>query len=1462
MAETSRSFFRTGLGKVVLFGGGGLVLLAGGVVLLGPTVASSFAPGIIQSTANAQISGSVKVGAVSLSWFGPISVSGVELLDEAGKPVAKVDLVSDLGILSVLGGIGDVGTLKVSGRADLRAVTDASGAVKTNLERAIAPKTPATPAAGGTSGGGGGVPGTLRAKVEITGIDVTYVETDAGGKTSAEAAIRGLKGTVTASMAGGGSAQIDLTAGFAEGSGAATGGGAAGGTLAVNSTVDGLLDSAGKVAVAGMKTKTTVKASGVPVRLIDALAQQQGLLVEALGDSLAVDAEVNGGLKDATVVVNVQAPRATVNAALRAANDRLTATGPVTAEVRSTRFVERLGNLKTTLADAGISISTWPSAKVTVTGLNVPMSGSADLRGSGAQVMLELSELTGAARLPNQPERALTVAPLRLTVNAADLGGPVSVQGGTSANLGGASAGTLSVAATASGLLDGQGRPAAVAAMNVQGEAKVTGLSAELLDPVLKGMNLPLVVKDDIGPSMDVTVKAETATGSSDRAVTLSVASANVNVEAPMVIRATEIATVRPVSVKVNSASGLAGRLAGDAVKLSGRGVVEAQATLRVPTTGGKPDMNAVTAQVSAVVTDVAARLAADQDAVEVTRLTTTLGLNPGQPVDVKVDGQLRHRGVPASLSADMKVAGALGTKVTPALPGLDGMRLNGQAAVTGVPFALVNQFAQLSGVTLEAAEMLYGQAAGVTVGLRTGSAGEQVVSANLSAGGLRTATAEAALKPTSLAVSGVTIEADMPADRLTALLRNAGLSAESLPNFAVTEAVRPKVTVGAFEVPLKTANGVVTLAPDFAKGSGEVGVEVGMEKVAVRGLMRDKPTQSHGVNGLKLAARAPVASLGGTPTVNFTLGGDVLQDGAVAGKLSGRGGTTAGGGLNADVQLADVPTALLDGLAGRPMLVSGAAGEKLTVTAKAARTGEGAPLEATVAVDSPRLKVSEVAVRTSADRLSVSKPVTVELDATAEWLNRFAMGGESLPAGQSPDLAVVGNTKITLNLQSLTLSTGGSEPDAGPARPGVFALAATASVPKITMERRTTGADGKPGKVQSEISGTSVEIGTQNDGRAVSLKAAVTRVAEGGAATGEPLRLDALLSGFAGANGKIATDGAVVDLTLKAGKVPTALIDALAGGMDLPRILGPELAADVALRQFSKTGTSGSLSANLRTARSLVDVAGPISGGVLSVGGQGGPGGQSGRPLRLELSEFTYGVDTTFLEVLPLFAEVSRKAGERPSAISSTNLRLPIDGDLRKLNGTIRVDMGQVQYTFARELGEILDNTIFTQDSAASQRPIAPFDITITNGVLRYDRFEIPVRNFFMRTEGTVDLVNKRIDVITYIPTVALSPGLAERLNNQVAGALRGVMPNLISEATMIPLRTRGPMSKPTRELDFQAFIDNLGREVIKSPENLIDAIGNLIDREKDRKDGKDGKKTPAQPARPTNPPKQPGKK
>lgn len=1450
MAETSRSFFRTGLGKVVLFGGGGLVLLAGGVVLLGPTVASSFAPGIIQNAANAQISGSVKVGAVSLSWFGPISVSGVELLDEAGKPVAKVDLVSDLGILPALRGIGDVGTLKVSGRADLRAVTDASGAVKTNLERAIAPKTKSAPSASGAAGGGGGgLPTTLRAKVEITGIDVTYLdlETDAGGKTSAEAAIRGLKGTVTANLAGGGSAQIDLSAGFAEGSGAATGSGAASGTLTVSSTVDGLLDSAGKVAVAGVKTKTTVKASDVPVRLIDALAQQHGLLVEALGDSLAVDAEVNGGLKDATVAVNAQSPRATVSAGLRAANDRLTATAPVTAEVRSTRFVERLGNLKTALADAGISISTWPSAKVTVTGLNVPLSGSADLRGSGAQVTLELSELTGAARLPNQPERALAVAPLRLTLNAADLGGPVSVQGGTSATLGGASAGALSLAATASGLLDGQGRPAAVAAMNVQGEAKVTGLSAELLEPVLKGMNLPVVVKDDIGPSVDVTVKAEAATGSSDRAVTLSVASANVNLEAPLVIRATEIATVRPVSVKVNSAGGLAGRLAGDAVKLSGRGVVEAQATLRVPTTGGKPDMNAVTAQVSAVVSDVAARLAADQDAVEVTRLTTTLGLNPGQPVDVKVDGQLRHRGVPASLSADMKVAGALGTTVTPALPGLDGMRLNGQAAVTGVPFAMVNQFARLSGVTLEAAEMLYGQAAGVTVGLRTGSAGEQVVSANMSAGGLRTATAEAALKPTSLAVSGVTIEADMPADRLTALLRNAGLSAESLPNFAVTEAVRPKVTVGAFEVPLKTANGVVTLAPDFAKGTGEVGVEVGMEKVAVRGLMRDKPTQRHGVNGLKLAARAPVASLGGTPTVNFTLGGDVLQDGAVAGKLSGRGGTTTGGGLNADVQLADVPTALLDGLAGRPMLVSGAAGEKLTVTAKAARTGEGAPLEATVAVDSPRLKVSEVAVRTSADRLSVSKPVTVELDATAEWLNRFAMGGESLPAGQSPDLAVVGNTKITVNLQSLTLSTGGSEPDAGPARPGVFALAATASVPRLVLERRTTGADGKPAKVQSEISGTSVQIGTQNDGRAVSLNAAVTQVTDGGAATGEPLRLDALVSGFATGNGKIATDGAVVDLTLKAGKVPTALIDALAGGMDLPRILGPELAADVTVRQLSKTSTSGSLSANLSTAKSLVDVAGPISGGVLSVGGQ------SGRPLRLELSEFTYGVDTTFLQMLPLFAEVSRKAGERPSAISSANLRLPIDGDMRKLNGTIRVDVGQVQYTFARELGEILDNTIFTQGSAASQRPIAPFDITITNGVARYDRFEIPVRNFFLRTEGTVDLVNERIDVITYIPTVALAPGLAERLNNQVAGALRGVMPNLISEATMIPLRTRGPMSKPTRELDFKAFIDNLGKEVIKSPENLIEGIGNLLG------GGRDQKKAPAQPA---NPPKQPGKK
>ncbi|MCA9289426.1 MAG: hypothetical protein KDA05_12615, partial [Phycisphaerales bacterium] len=153
-----------------------LVLLIGLIIAL-PTIAGAVAPGIVQDSLNPRLNGRIEVRDVSVRWLragSPVQTASVEVFDRSGTSIAQVTLKSQAGLLDFLGGIGDLGEIVVSGRADV--VRHADGT--TNLERVFAPLTQGqpTPPEPTRTGEPPRLPPNLAAVLRIDAITGTFLD--------------------------------------------------------------------------------------------------------------------------------------------------------------------------------------------------------------------------------------------------------------------------------------------------------------------------------------------------------------------------------------------------------------------------------------------------------------------------------------------------------------------------------------------------------------------------------------------------------------------------------------------------------------------------------------------------------------------------------------------------------------------------------------------------------------------------------------------------------------------------------------------------------------------------------------------------------------------------------------------------------------------------------------------------------------------------------------------------------------------------------------------------------------------------------------------------------------------------------------------------------------------------------------------------------------------------------------
>lgn len=489
----------------------------------------------------------------------------------------------------------------------------------------------------------------------------------------------------------------------------------------------------------------------------------------------------------------------------------------------------------------------------------------------------------------------------------------------------------------------------------------------------------------------------------------------------------------------------------------------------------------------------------------------------------------------------------------------------------------------------------------------------------------------------------------------------------------------------------------------------------------------------------------------------------------------------------------------------GRPGLFEESVGESLSVEVLSVTPPAGADRAAALEIRSPRLKASGELVQ-RAGATALSRPLTATWEMPASWGNRYLL--PPAPDGRPAPLAL--SAPIALTLRVDRLSIGG---DGRPMAPGVFALESTFSAPRVALrtgegdELSFTGLDGsvrssRPGAVGFDFV-AKAEGGTRGG-------EAPRGAVEGAAPAPEGLTVRGELTNLADADGAMVSGQARLSMTAL-GTVPTAVVDALAQYQGLlVDLLGPTTRLDLEARDLSKE--TGSVRAQVDTDYARGRVAGRIEGGAFV----------ADQDVTASLTRITPALSARALEqILPLIARVEKTQADEPASLVASGLTLPTGGDLTKLNGVIRVDPGTVQFQTSDVLGQLLKAGKQAIGGRAGER-LKPFEFQVRQGVVSYERIELPLGEFSLVAKGVVDLPRKRMDLVTFVPFSALA--------EELAGTV-GRIPGL-SRLAMIPVRTRGSLDNPKSEVALELIVEEglpgaIEEGVGKALDDLLKGLG-----------------------------------
>ncbi|MDX9912241.1 MAG: hypothetical protein RBS39_10455, partial [Phycisphaerales bacterium] len=444
-----------------------------------------------------------------------------------------------------------------------------------------------------------------------------------------------------------------------------------------------------------------------------------------------------------------------------------------------------------------------------------------------------------------------------------------------------------------------------------------------------------------------------------------------------------------------------------------------------------------------------------------------------------------------------------------------------------------------------------------------------------------------------------------------------------------------------------------------------------------------------------------------------------------------------------------------------------------------------------------------------SSPRLSTPQPVQVALlpdrvrlraPATIDWTMAPRLGEALLFPGAPPTTAprLTSPARWTLAASTLELALGGP-----PLRPDVFLADLVLTSDRVELvappAERFTIRDWR-----TTISAKRAEPGV------VRLTHSVARDdGQGGTVT-------ASIASLTDEKGNLTPDRATLTAKGRLPAAPVSALDALAdqGGL-LVEALGATARIEIDAKDLNDN--SGSLRATLESPRASIVIDGVNREGRF----------EAGPDTTARVVEITPELSARLVKGLPLAGTFSKTTKDAPASVTTETLMIPVDGDFSMLSGVIRIDPGEVGFETSRVFGTVL-KAIKQREQGTLGRKLEPITIRADKGVLTYDKFRLPLGEFTVEVEGSVDLVQKVIDVVMWIPVGALTDEASGTLNSGL-GKFLGVIPTF-EYLTMVPVRAKGPLSSPSVAPDAELFAKKLPSRL--RPDRVIErGVGDILD-------------------------------
>lgn len=284
----------------------------------------------------------------------------------------------------------------------------------------------------------------------------------------------------------------------------------------------------------------------------------------------------------------------------------------------------------------------------------------------------------------------------------------------------------------------------------------------------------------------------------------------------------------------------------------------------------------------------------------------------------------------------------------------------------------------------------------------------------------------------------------------------------------------------------------------------------------------------------------------------------------------------------------------------------------------------------------------------------------------------------------------------------------------------------------------------------------------------------------------------------------------------------PTVLADALLNMRGyLLSAVGPAMSSTINARNFS--ANSGSIELDIETTYGRLRAEGEGRDGVLVI--------TESLPVTAQLEVNPLLRDKVLPGIHPLLGDIVRST--KPLDFTMSNARVPLDGDIGRLNADLSLVIGDVELDRASRLFNVL-SAVQRAGGATVAGSIDPIVAKVRDGVVTYDQFIARVVGIEMPYEGRINLNDQSVQLRTSVPFGALAQAaIPGGVRDQAIGRYSDVLADI-----SVPIITTGKIgaleTRADPQFEMQRIIGQLIQQAIRD-QLTGGQRGNENDEEKD---------------------------